>query len=196
MTMQQREKKGDDLLSQLYLELRQLAQHRLAKELPGQTLTPTALVHETYLRICVRGDRKDIMWDSTAHFFGAASEAMRRILIDNARRKMAIRHGGEFKRIELTTEVSLRMSSSKARSLLELNDSLNVFEENYPKEAQLVKLRFFGGLTMEEAAKTLGVTRRTAQRYWVFARSCLSQLMATETESSEAGQLEAVEKTR
>ena len=184
MTRQNDEHRDSDLLSRLYLELRHLAQNRLARELPGQTLTPTALVHETYLRICVQGNRKDIEWDSAAHFFGAASKAMRRILIDNARRKMAVRHGGELKRVDLmTSEISLQMSSSKARSLLELNDSLDVFEVKYPKEAQLVKLRFFGGLTMEEAAKTLGVTRRTAQRYWVFARACLSQLMSDESDS-------------
>ena len=165
-----------DLLPIVYRELRQLAQTRLAKEAPGQTLTPTALVHETFLRLSSPGE--DGKWDSKAHFFGAAAEAMRRILIDNARRKMSTRRGADFRRVDFeTAHLSLAMTEEKAQAILNLNECLNEFEDSYPPEASLVKLRFFAGLTMEEAAEALGISRRTAQRHWAFAKASLSTLM-------------------
>ena len=122
--------------------------------------------------MCIR-DR-----DSTAHFFGAAAEAMRRILIDNARRKAAVRRGGEFRRVEFSNaDLSLKMSAERAREIIRLTDSLEVFQEMYPVEASLVALRFFAGLTMEEAAGVINVNRRTAQRYWKFAKAALTKLM-------------------
>lgn len=167
---------SDELLNIVYQELRQLAERRLAHERQGNTLTPTALVHETYL--CLRGIEGEKKWDSEAHFFGAAAQAMRRILIDSARRKSAVRNGGELIRVELGPEdVHLSLSGSHAKSLLLMNDCLKEFEENYPEEAKLVHLRFFAGLTMEEAANLLGMSRRTAQRHWAWAKASLGKLM-------------------
>ncbi|MEM7456879.1 MAG: ECF-type sigma factor [Planctomycetota bacterium] len=172
-----------EYLARVYAELRELARNRLAREKPGQTLTPTALVHETYLRLCKPGT--DPAWDSTAHFFGAAAEAMRRILIDIARKKASIRRGVNHNRIDFAhAELSLLMDPDKARATIELSDSLDVFGKTYPQEALLVKLRFFGGLTMEEAAETIGVTRRTAQRYWKFSKAALTQIMQSGSDGS------------
>ena len=170
---------SNDLLVMVYRELRQLAESRLAKEMPGQTLTPTALVHETYLRLCRPNVEQH--WKSKAHFFGAAAEAMRRILIDNARKKKAVRRGADFRRIDFkTAELSLKMSNERAKTILDLDDSLDEFAIKYPKEAFLVKLRFFAGLTMEEAAEVMEINRRTAQRHWAFAKAVLSKLMNPE----------------
>jgi RNA polymerase sigma factor (TIGR02999 family) len=160
---------ADRLLPLVYDELRRLAAQRLAHETPGQTLQPTALVHEAYLRLV--GNRDEPRWQSQAHFFGAAAEAMRRILIDEARRKQRPKHGGDRRRLDWheVTDVA----DTPAEQLLDLNQALDRLEHADPPKAALVKLRFFAGLTMTEAAQALGVSRATAERSWAFARAWL-----------------------
>ena len=159
---------ADALLSLVYEELRKLAANRMANEAAGHTLQPTALVHEAWLRL-VRGDDK--RFENRAHFFAAAAEAMRRILIDHARRKSARKHGGSLERVDLEQiDVPARAEDD---TLLRVNESLDALAREDAKAAELVKLRFFGGLSVEEAAGVLGVTDRTARRYWRFARAWL-----------------------
>ena len=158
----------DTLLSLVYEELRKLAANRMANEAAGHTLQPTALVHEAWLRL-VRGDDK--RFENRAHFFAAAAEAMRRILIDHARRKSARKHGGHLERIDLEQiDVPARAEDD---TLLRVSESLDALAHEDAKAAELVKLRFFGGLSVEEAAGVLGVSDRTARRYWRFARAWL-----------------------
>ncbi len=158
-----------DLLPLVYDELRKLATARMVGEPPHQTLQPTALVHEAYLRLV--GDAGGPLWDDRGHFFAAAAEAMRRILIDQARRKAAVRHGGEFVRLELETD---RGSTPEPREdLLALDEALNRLATEDPLKAELVQLRYFGGLTLAEAALALGLSERTAGRHWAFARAWL-----------------------
>lgn len=164
---------SDDFLPLVYNELRRLAQTRLSKERPGQTLTPTALVHEAFMRLVKPVDREN--WDTTGHFFSAAAEAMRRILIDNARKKNAKKHGGDCRKLDVDfSEIS---SNGKGRlsnqRLIELNDVLDEFAKDHPQEAELVKLRFFAGLTMEQAAEVVGLKLRTAQKKWQYSRARL-----------------------
>jgi RNA polymerase sigma factor (TIGR02999 family) len=158
-----------ELLPLVYEELRQLAAQKLAEEKPGQTLQATALVHEAYLRL-VGGAAQP--WKSRGHFFCAAAEAMRRILIDQARRKASVKHGGGRRRVDLD-----RMSPAEVQrdndDLLALDDALTRLARQEPVRAELVKLRFFAGLTMPEAAAALGISLATAERYWVFARAWL-----------------------
>ncbi len=161
---------SDKLLPLLYDELRVLARQRLTNEKPGQTLQATALVHEVYLRL-IGNDNESTGWNSRGHFFGAAAEAMRRILIENARRKGRIRHGGAGQRLDLM-ECDVPVSSSQV-DLLELDDALRRLEAEDPGKALLVKLRFFAGLTVPEAAKVLGISVPTAERYWIFAKTWL-----------------------
>jgi len=157
-----------DLLPLLYDELRQLAAAKLAREAPGQTLQATALVHEAWLRVQTDGQPA---WDGRAHFFGAAAEAMRRILVDNARRKQAIRHGGELKRTELVdSQIRAEVPDDE---LLEVHEALEALASEHPRKAELVKLRYFAGLTLEEAAGILGISEPTAKRDWAFARAWL-----------------------
>ena len=161
------------LLPLVYQELRTLASQRLARETPGQTLQPTALVHEAYLRL-VNRDGEPQHWDGRGHFFAAAAEAMRRILIDNARRKRADRHGGEWQRVDL--ERAAELSDSQATpddNLLELDAALDRLAAEDPEAAQLVKLRFYAGLTIPQAAEALGVSPRKADLVWSFARAWL-----------------------
>ena len=158
----------DALLSLVYEELRKLAADRMAHEAAGHTLQPTALVHEAWLRL-VRGD--DQRFENRAHFFAAAAEAMRRILIDHARRKSARKHGGGLERVDL--EQIDMPTRAEDDTLLRVNETLEALAGEDPKAAELVKLRFFGGLSVEEAAGVLGVTDRTARRYWRFARAWL-----------------------
>jgi len=159
---------ADALLSLVYEELRKLAANRLASEAAGHTLQPTALVHEAWLRL-MRGD--DQRFENRAHFFAAAAEAMRRILIDHARRKSARKHGGGLERVDLEQiDVPGRAEDD---TLLRVNESLDGLAREDAKAAELVKLRFFGGLSVEEAAGVLGGTDRTARRYWRFARAWL-----------------------
>ncbi len=156
------------LLPLVYDELRLLAVQRLAQEKPGQTLEATALVHEAYLRLV--GDGRDQHWDNRGHFFAAAAEAMRRILVDAARRKQAIRHGGGRRRVALHDHHRITQSPD---GLLALDEALTRFAAEEPAKAELVKLRFFAGLSTPEAASALGISRATAERWWVYARSWL-----------------------
>jgi len=168
------------LLPLLYEELRRLAAQRLAHEAPGQTLQATALVHEAWLRLV--GDNPEQHWNSRGHFFAAAAEAMRRILVEQARRKQRVRHGGNRKRIDLD-EVS-PVVQPRSDDLLALDEALTRLAAHDPMRAELVKLRFFAGLTMSEAAQTLGVSLATAERYWTFARVWLYAELAEEKNSS------------
>jgi RNA polymerase sigma factor (TIGR02999 family) len=158
-----------ELLPLVYAELRRLAKQRLAQEKPGQTLQATALVHEAYLRLV---DGEVIQrWESRGHFFAAAAEAMRRILVDNARRKRAEKHGGRWARQELD-DVDIA-APDPSDDLLALDEALAKLEANDPVKAQLVKLRHFAGLSEEDAARALGVSRATVQRHWRYAKAWL-----------------------
>ena len=158
-------KATDELLPLVYEELRLLAAQKLSREAPGQTLQATALVHEAYLRL-VGSDHEN--WQNHRHFFGAAAEAMRRILVDHARRKKSQRRGGAHRRVELDgLEAAV---SEPPEDLLRLDDALTRLAEQDPDVAELVKLRYFGGLTLEQAAEIKGISRRTAGRYWNYAR--------------------------
>src|SRR5690349_22385294 len=155
---------ADQLLPLVYEELRRLAGARLAAEPSGNTLQPTALVHEAYLRLVGSPDGEQ--WDHRGHFFAAAAEAMRRILVDRARRKAAVRHGGDRARVELEPE--LAAAPEVREDLLALDDALNQFAAEHPVQAELVKLRYFAGLTLPQAAAALGLAERTAGRHWAF----------------------------
>jgi RNA polymerase sigma factor (TIGR02999 family) len=157
------------LLPLVYEELRRLAAQKLAQEKPGQTLQATALVHEAYLRLV---DVEKVQhWDSRGHFFAAAAEAMRRILVDSARRDRAQKRGGGHERLALP-ELAERAQGDPL-DLLALDDALKQLEEQHPPKAQVVKLRFFAGCTLEETAQLLGISRATAQRHWAYARAWL-----------------------
>jgi len=163
-------KAADELLPLLYEELRKLAVHRMAHEPPGNTLQPTALVHEAWLRL-VASDAQT--WQNRAHFFAAAAEAMRRILIESARRKCALRHGGNQQRLNIDElEIAAPMLDDE---LLAISDALEKFSILDEPKANLVKLRYFAGLTIEEAAGILGISRATAKRWWIYARAWLYQ---------------------
>ena len=157
---------AEQLLPLVYEELKKLAAAKLANEKPGQTLQATALVHEAYMRL-VNVDKVD-SWKSRGHFFGAAAEAMRRILIDNARRKKRTKHGGDWKRVEL--EDTLVVTDERASQLLVLDKALEKLATESPVKAELVKLRYFAGLSHQEAASALGISRATADRYWAYAK--------------------------
>ena len=157
---------SEELLPLVYRELRRLAKQRLAREKPGQTLQATALVHEAYVRL-VEGEEAQ-RWNSRSHFFAAAAEAMRRILVENARRKRAEKHGGQLERQDLDG-VDLA-APALSDDLLALDESLSKLEAEDPVKAQLVKLRYFAGLTEEDAAKALGISYTSAQRYWHYAK--------------------------
>jgi RNA polymerase sigma factor (TIGR02999 family) len=162
------------LLPLVYDELRKLAAQRIANEKPGQTLQATALVHEVYLRLVACRDASasgSAKWDNRGHFFAAAAEAMRRILIDNARRKNADRHGGGWHRQDIIdTELAI---DSTGDELVAVDDALSRLAHHEPEIARLVELRFFAGLTLKEAARCLGISPRTAHRHWVYARAWL-----------------------
>jgi len=160
---------ASQLLPLVYDELRKLAAQRLAQEKPGQTLQATALVHEAYLRL-VDVDQVQ-RWDSRGHFFAAAAEAMRRILVDQARRKASSKRGGQHQRIDLP-ELAERSSESQV-DLLALDEALQALEQQQPDKAEIVKLRFFAGCSLEETAQALGISRATAQRNWAYARAWL-----------------------
>ena len=162
------------LLPLVYDELRKLAAQRLSHEAPGQTLQPTALVHEAYLRLV--GAEQAQHWNSRGHFFAAAAEAMRRILVESARRKKRGKHGGGRERVELDlANLPTRMSSDE---LLALDEALEQLQHHDPVKARLVTLRYFGGLTIEQASEVLQISRVTAHRYWTYARAWLHQQMA------------------
>jgi RNA polymerase sigma factor (TIGR02999 family) len=171
---------AEQLLPLVYNELRQLAAQKLTQEAPGQTLQATALVHEAYLRLVDAEQAQK--WDSRGHFFAAAAEAMRRILIDQARRKQSRRRGGSRKRRPLE-QVDLA-SPQPSQDVLALNEALDRFAKIDPLKAELVKLRYFAGLTIAEAAQALGISSTTADRYWSYARAWLH----TELKQGEADQ--------
>jgi RNA polymerase sigma factor (TIGR02999 family) len=159
------------LLPLVYEELRKLAASRLAVEKPGQTLQATALVHEAYLRL-VSGEQTD-HWNGRGHFFAAAAEAMRRILVENARHKKRVKHGGDRERVEIEmASLPTRMTSDE---LVALDEALEKLRKEDPVKAQLVTLRYFGGMTIEQASEVLNISRVTAHRYWVYARAWLNQ---------------------
>jgi RNA polymerase sigma factor (TIGR02999 family) len=160
---------SEQLLPLVYEELRKLAAQRLAQEKPGQTLQATALVHEVYLRL-VDTDREQ-HWNSRGHFFAAAAEAMRRILVNRARDKGRLKRGGGRQRLDLENIADPATASDE--DLLDLDDALERLAGAYPECAALVKLRFFAGMTLDEAASALGLPRRTADRQWAFARAWL-----------------------
>lgn len=157
---------AEQLLPLVYHELRQLAAQRLAHENPGQTLQATALVHEAYLRL-VDVDEPQA-WNSRGHFFAAAAEAMRRIMVERARRKQGPQQGGDRRRVDLDAAASLAVTPPD--DVLALDEALTKFAAIAPEKAELVKLRFFAGLTIPEAAAALGISHATAERYWTYAR--------------------------
>jgi RNA polymerase sigma factor (TIGR02999 family) len=163
-------KAADDLLPLVYEELRKLAASRMARETPGHTLQPTALVHEAWMRLVGDANPK---FDGRAHFFAAAAEAMRRILIDRARRKRAQRHGGGQERVDLD-EVDVATQKDDDQ-LLAVNEALDKLAIQNKVEAELVKLRYFVGMTSAEAAEVLGITEASAKHYWIHARTWLFQ---------------------
>jgi RNA polymerase sigma factor (TIGR02999 family) len=162
------ERAAEKLLPLVYDELRRLAAARMAQEAPGQTLQPTALVHEAWLRLVGSGNEH---WNSRGHFFGAAAEAMRRILIDRARKRHRERHGHGLVRIDIS-QLDVAITTDD-ELLLRVNEALEKLEAEAPERAQLVKLRFFTGLSIPEAAEALGIATATANRYWAFARAWL-----------------------
>ncbi len=163
-----------DLLPLVYDELRQLAAARLAAEKPGQTLQPTALVHEAYLRLVGDGERRG--WDGRGHFFAAAAEAMRRILVENARRRMRKKRGGERARVDL--DAVAPVAPTVDEDLLDLDDALTRLVEADPAAAELVKLRYFAGLSIPQAAEALGIGARSADRLWAYARAWLRDALS------------------
>src|SRR5438128_923748 len=164
---------AEQLLPLVYDELRKLAATRLAGEKPGQTLNATALVHEVYLRLV--GDQR---FENSRHFFAAAAEAMRRILVDNARRKGRQRHGGRRQRVEMPAE--LTAGADQMEDIVAVDEALHALTRDDPAVAELVKLHYFGGLTLEEAAKLLGISARTAYRNWSYARAWLFRRLGGE----------------
>ena len=171
---------AEQLLPLVYNELRKLAAQRLALEKPGQTLQATALVHDAYLRL-VGGDAAQ-HWNSRGHFFAAAAEAMRRILVDNARRKDSLKRGGQRQRVSLDEAISL--SEQPSDDLLALDEALTRLAQEDPIKADLVKLRYFAGLSVEQTAEALGISRATADRYWSYAKVWLYQAVTGEDEST------------
>src|SRR5262245_8155346 len=171
---------AEQLLPLVYDELRKLAARKLADEAPGQTLQATSLVHEAYLRL-VRGGAAADDWNSRGHFFGAAAEAMRRILVENARHKRAAKRDGALRRVDLADlDVA---DTAPPEQLLALDEALSRLAEEDPQKAELVKLRFFVGLSIDAAARALGISPATAKRWWTFARIWLLR----EVEGDEAG---------
>lgn len=167
---------ADQLLPLVYEELRKLAAQKMAQEKPGQTLQATALVHESYIRL-VDVDKAQ-HWDSRGHFFAAAAEAMRRILVESARRKRSRERRGGIRRVDLDdAEVSLDQAPD---DLLDLDDALTKLAGEDPAAAELAKLRLFAGLTVDEAAESLGISRRTGFRHWTYARAFLQLRMQTD----------------
>jgi RNA polymerase sigma factor (TIGR02999 family) len=169
------------LLPLVYNELRQLAAARLSHEKPGHTLQATALVHEAYLRLVGDGDAH---WKSRAHFFGAAAEAMRRILVEAARRKGRHKRGGGWERCDL--DAAAAVVGEPTVDLVALDEALTELDQREPAKAELVKLRFFAGLTLDEAAAALGISSATADRHWKFARAWLANRLRDESRASPA----------
>jgi RNA polymerase sigma factor (TIGR02999 family) len=165
-----RPQSASELLPLVYEELRKLAAHKLANEAPGQTLQPTALVHEAWLRLSGNANQD---WDGRGHFFAAAAEAMRRILVDRARRKQSLKHGGGLERVDLT-HLDVAAAENDV-TVLAVSEALDRLAAEDPQCAELIKLRFFAGLSNVEAARILGMAERTAKRTWAYARARLHQ---------------------
>ena len=163
-------KAADKLLELVYHELRHLAARKMAQESPGHTLQPTALVHEAWLRLV---GSENPSFENRAHFFSAAAEAMRRILIDRARRRRTRRHGGEYERVHLEERDLIAPQADD--ELLAVNEALEKFVKKHPVQAEVVKLRYFGGRTNEEVAGILGISISSVKNYWAFARAWLLQ---------------------
>ena len=161
---------SDELLVLVYNELRGAAAQLLAGEAPGQTLQATALVHEAYLRLVRSADQH---WEGRRHFFAAAAEAMRRILVDNARRKKSLKHGGDRRRVDIDVDAVGLVTDGDSDDLIALDEALARLSRQHEAEAELVKLRFFAGLTAEEAARALDISLTTAKRRWRYARAWL-----------------------
>jgi len=173
---------GEQLLPLVYDELRKLVTHRMAKESSDHTLQATALVHEAYLRL-VGLEQKQQSWDNRGHFFAAAAEAMRRILVENARRKQRVKHGGDMERVDI--EVIDLPTHLPPEELIALDEALGNLHQQDPMKAKLVFLRYFAGMTIEQAAEFLQISRVTAHRYWTFARAWLHQEMTHNGDHSE-----------
>jgi RNA polymerase sigma factor (TIGR02999 family) len=161
---------ADKLLPLVYEELRRLAAQKMSRELPGHTLQATALVHEAYMRLVGSGDQD---WNGRTHFFSAAAEAMRRILIDNARRKKSQKRGGDRQRIDLDEAVTVGGDEKELDDLIALNDAFDRLSAKDKLKADLVKLRYFAGLTTKQAADILDISHNTADKYWAYARAWL-----------------------
>ncbi len=168
-------KAADELLPLVYEELRKLAAYKMSHETPGQTLQPTALVHEAWLRL---SGNPAPQWAGRAHFFAAAAEAMRRILIDQARRKRAMRHGGGHERVALEDALEL-VSPDEDDQLLAVHEALDKLAARHKVHAEVVKLRYFVGMSIQEAAEILGISEATVKKYWAFARVWLYEEIAT-----------------
>jgi RNA polymerase sigma factor (TIGR02999 family) len=167
---------SEELLPLVYDELRILARQRLAREKPGQTLQATALVHEAYLRLIGTADEQTPHWDHRGHFFAAAAEAMRRIIVDNAKRKQTLKRGGERQRLPFD---DMAIESPRSHpDILALNEALDRLEKTDPEIAKLVKLRYFAGFTIKEAAEILGISVSTANSHWAFAKAWLLDAIA------------------
>lgn len=166
----------EQLLPLVYEELRKLATAKLAHEKPGQTLQATALVHEAYLRLIGNG-REVAEWEGRRHFFAAAAEAMRRILVERARRRSTLKHGGAFRRIDLDGQ--LFVDQERATELIALDEALAALELHDPQAAQLVELRYFAGLSHQDAAQAMKLSRRAADRLWALSRAWLYQRLTT-----------------
>jgi RNA polymerase sigma factor (TIGR02999 family) len=164
---------AEELLPLVYQELRKLAAHKMAQEAPGQTLQPTALVHEAWLRL---GADAQPPWKNRAHFFAAAAEAMRRILVERARRRMALKRGGGADRVSLD-EAEIPLAAPDDERLLAVDEALEQFAAINPRKAELVKLRYFTGMSFEEAASVLGIAVRTAKQWWAYSRAWLAVAM-------------------
>jgi RNA polymerase sigma factor (TIGR02999 family) len=168
----------DALMTELYGELRTLAQHYLASESPGHTLQATALVNEAYIRLI---DQSQVEWQGRSHFFAVGAQAMRRILVDHARRKGRIKRGKGCERVDLDT---LRIvSPQRSDDVLAIDEAICELEERDPRQAQIVEMRFFGGMTVEEVAEALGISRRTVESEWTIIRAWLRRRLGDETES-------------
>jgi len=169
---------SEELLPLVYDELRRMAARKMSTEKPGQTLNATALVHEAYLRLVGAGEGEQQKWDGRGHFFAAAAEAMRRILVENARRKSRVKHGGELNRVPLDEEAVVSLPTSE--TLIALDEALTRFAAEEPEAAKIVELRYFAGLSIDEAADALGVSRATANRHWAYAKAWLRCALAQE----------------
>ena len=173
---------AEQLLPLVYQELRKLANLKMTREQPGQTLQATALVHEAYIRLLGSANQH---WDSRGHFFAAAAEAMRRILVENARRKRRIKRGGQHRRLDVDqADLAIEPLSD---DVLALHDALDQLATKDKIKAELVKLRYFAGLTVPQAAKILGVSTATAERYWAYARAWLHQEMIRGNQEASTG---------